>query len=305
MSSQSNLPTKITAFYRFIDIPVTELSKVKATLEESASSLGINGLVLVAKEGLNGTIAGSSQAIESYKVFLLANYLPSDQEFKDSYAQKTPFKRFKVDLREEIVSLFDESIDVARQLDHSSYLSPKEWKEAIESEKEDIVLLDTRNKYETKLGVFKGAIDPQIDVFSEFPEYVAKSEIPKDKKILMYCTGGIRCEKASLAMKKAGYEKVYQLHGGILKYLEEFPNSLFDGECFVFDHRVAVDQELRPSQRFSLCPHCGNPADQKIECQNCSTSAVICDDCRSMQKELTACSKNCLYHLNKPTRKSA
>ncbi len=139
--------------------------------------------------------------------------------------------------------------------------------------------------------MFEGAIDPKLKMFSEFPSFVEKCGIPKNKKVLMYCTGGIRCEKALLEMEKQGYKNVYQLKGGILQYLKDCPNQKFKGECFVFDHRTAVGQQLEPSNRYSLCPHTGDPADLHITCSRCNKTAVVAAHCDDIQKQ--SCSKDC------------
>lgn len=292
-----NSQIQITAFYRFVDVPTEKIADIKNAIQEFGELNDIRGLVLIASEGFNGTVAATPEGISLFKAYLRENWLPQDQIFKDSWAATNPFRRFKADIRKEIVSLFDDSIDVQRQIDPNSYLNPEEWDRILQTEAENVVLLDTRNTYETRVGKFVGAVDPCISVFSDFPKFVAESNIPKDKKILMYCTGGIRCEKASLSMKRAGYDKVYQLEGGILRYLQERPRHLFEGECFVFDHRVAVDQDLQPSTRYSLCPHCGDPAEQLISCCYCSGTRKICDRCMNSLPELS-CSKNCRHHLD-------
>lgn len=158
-------------------------------------------------------------------------------------------------------------------------------------ESEDTVLLDTRNSYETAIGKFRGAVDPGIEAFHEFPGFIQKAGLPKNKTVMMYCTGGIRCEKALLEMEKQGYEHVYQLEGGILAYLEQFPDKNFEGECFVFDHRVAVDQHLRPSTVYGLCPHCGHAGNVEIRC-SCGTVQKVCSTCYSTASRKT-CSKRC------------
>jgi UPF0176 protein len=160
------------------------------------------------------------------------------------------------------------------------------------------VIVDARNDYEYAIGKFKGAIDPSIKTFSEFPEFVKKGELPKDKKVMMYCTGGIRCEKALLEMEKQGYSDVYQLEGGILAYLQQFPEGNFEGECFVFDKRVAVDQHLQPSQTYHICPHCGNPGTLEVNCLACNKQAIVCYGCAKEERHKT-CSKNCAYIAEK------
>jgi UPF0176 protein len=158
----------------------------------------------------------------------------------------------------------------------------------------EAVILDTRNDYEVEIGKFRGARDFALKEFSDFPRAVAESGIAKDAPVLMYCTGGIRCEKAILEMNAQGYKNVHQLDGGILNYLEKFPDQGFDGECFVFDYRVAVDQKLQPTQKYKLCPHCGQPADKPISCAKCGTEAVICRHCTG--QSAVTCSKNCAHH---------
>lgn len=239
-------------------------------------------------EGVNGTIAGSLENIQTFKE-ILQNEL-GEILFKDSTADEQPFKRFFVKIRPEIVTLGDTSVLPEQD---NSHLSPAEWNQVIENE--DVVIIDTRNDYETEIGMFEGAIDPGLKKFQDFPEYVSSSGLPKEKKVLMYCTGGIRCEKALVEMKRQGYQHVYQLDGGILKYLQEFPEGKFNGECFVFDHRVAVNQELKPSEKYKLCPHCGDPGDVSITCLRCQKSGVICSRCATHEERRT-CSKNCAYH---------
>ena len=185
------------------------------------------------------------------------------------------------------------------------HLSPEKWNEVLKNEK-DFVLLDTRNWYEVRIGTFKNAVDPKIEQFTELPEFVTEQAYPKDQKMLIFCTGGIRCEKAILDLEKRGYENVYQLEGGILNYLEKFPNDQFEGECFVFDGRVAVDQDLAPSQIYKLCPHCGQPSEVTITCARCDTEAMICRHCQEKALVGQVCSKNCAHHYaRRPGQKGA
>jgi len=281
----------ITAVYLFANLIDRAREKLSAQIEQLGASVGLRGLIIISPEGVNGTVAGSELAVCNFKSLLTNFFTPTSLNFKDSQAQSMPFRRFKVDLRGEVVTSFRSDLDPLSN--SGTYLSPEEWEQQCRSG--DAVVLDTRNVYETEIGMFQGAIDPQIRKFSEFNEFAAKTQIPKDKKILMYCTGGIRCEKALPIMKSAGFNEVYQLHGGILRYLAERPDSLFQGECFVFDHRVALDQALRPSKRYRLCPHCGNPAAEKINCRQCRQPAVVCVHCLEHAAKHT-CSKNCAYH---------
>lgn len=293
----------VTAFYRFLPLTEAAIAQLHARLTARGKELGILGLILIGPEGCNGTVSGNEVSLPEFKREIRDALGAEDIEFKDSVSQRAPFRRLKVDIRAEIItfergvrhehynSTADSAVSIA---DAATHLSPAEWHAAV-TEDPDVVVVDTRNIYETAVGKFRGAVDPGLEKFSEWPEYVGRSALPKDKKILLYCTGGIRCEKAVLEMQQQGYQNVFQLSGGILKYLENFPNGAFDGECFVFDHRVAVDNNLQPSQRYRLCPHCGNPGSERITCGNCGTEAVICERCKSDETRIS-CSKNCAYH---------
>jgi len=294
----SSCPISVSAFYKFVSIGSERLQEIREVVNAKAGELQIRGLLLLAEEGINATVAGTPDAILEFKQHISAWPEFSEISFKDSYCSRNPFRRFKVDLRKEIVTSGDSSIKPWES--ETKRLSPREWQEVLEREKE-VVLIDTRNFYETEVGKFKNAIDPGLDNFGQFKHYVEQLPYTKDKKILIYCTGGIRCEKAAIEFQRAGFENVYQLDGGILKYLEEFPHKDFEGECFVFDHRVAVDQTLQPSRAFKLCPHCGNPATQSINCIKCKAQAVVCRDC--LEREFkTSCSKNCANHLERKAK---
>ena len=219
----------------------------------------------------------------------------SDVIFKDSYCHFHPFRRFKIDLRNEIITYKGEAkVETAPE----TYLSPSEWHKVLTEEK-DFVVIDTRNDYETRVGKFQGAIDPDIKNFSDFDKFLAEQNYSKDKKLLFYCTGGVRCEKLLVDLKSQGYENIYQLHGGILKYMEEYPEGgTFDGECYVFDHRVAVRSDLSPSNTYTLCPHCGDPASVKVNCELCDKPSTLCQRCEQ-SLGFAACSKNCLHHLGR------
>ncbi len=278
----------VTAFYKFIEISDTK--ELQKALRKFAKSRDLQGLTIVGSEGINGTVAGSAEAIAEWKVEVSAHV--GDLSFKDSKAANQPFRRFFVKIRPEIVSLGDHSIQPARG--RASHLSPEQWDTVIEEE--DVVILDTRNTYETEIGMFAGALDPKLTKFQDFPDWVKQCGIPKNKKVLMYCTGGIRCEKASLAMQEQGFNEVYQLDGGILGYLAAKPEGKWRGECFVFDHRVAVDAKLLPSARYRLCPHCGDPGDVPVCCGYCKENGMICSKCSAVPDRLS-CSKNCAHQL--------
>ena len=284
---------QIAAFYQFAPVPPEMLSRFASTLEAEGESRGLKGLIIFACEGINGTISGvSREVVIDYLGFARDLLGFGEFEPKWSSAAQWPFRKFKVRLRDEIVTLGKPEVQPLAPKS-PRHLSPNEWNRVMREE--DVLLLDTRNWYETRIGKFTGAIDPKIDEFQEFSGYLERAELPKDKKILIYCTGGIRCEKAIVEMENQGFKNVYQLDGGILNYLAQLPNQNFDGECFVFDNRVAVDQELKPTANYTMCPHCGQPADQRLTCQRCDQEAVICVQCVN-DENLRTCSKNCAHH---------
>ncbi len=291
----------VTAFYKFIRLE--DPSKVQADLENKAVELKIKGLVILGHEGFNSTCAAPSlESFAAWKEFIRSYFNFPDLFFKDSESDKAPFKIFKVKIREEIVTT---GIPEVMPPDGKNYhLSPAEWNKVIKEEK-DYVMIDTRNWYEYKIGTFSGALNPDIEKFTEFPEYIEEQGISKEKKMLIFCTGGIRCEKGILELQKQGYNNVFQLDGGIINYMKEFPNDEFKGECFVFDHRVALDQELKPSKQYGLCPHCGQPSEVKITCKRCDTEELVCVDCMKLEWKNVTCSKNCAYQYKlHPERKA-
>lgn len=283
----------VSSFYAFFPVQPDALPRLAESFCAKAKELSIDGLLLLGDEGINATISGGAQAITDFKLFLGQVFPGQTIEFKDSSCAKRPFRRFKLEIRPEIVSAGRPDL---KPWDFSEKrLEPVDWQRELETNPEALVI-DTRNLYESKIGKFNSALLPEINHFRDFIEEFKKWNVPRDKKLLIYCTGGIRCEKAALQLAELGYQQVYQLSGGILKYLEAFPNKEFQGECFVFDHRVAVDQDLKPSQRYGLCPHCGNPSTQKIDCSICAKHARICEEC-SKHEDLRTCSKNCAYHF--------
>lgn len=286
---------KATSAYLFVSLTAEQVAYLRDAIDRVGRELGIIGLVILGHEGLNATVAGSESSLSAFKVQISKLLERESLNFKDSEAKPNSFKRLKVTVRDEIVTTGTEVSPINEPKEHIPplYLSPAAWHERI-SKGEKITLLDTRNDYELAIGCFRGAINPQLKNFSQFPEYVATAGLPKDKPVYMYCTGGIRCEKAALEMRRQGFREVYQLQGGILKYLEEFPNELFEGECFVFDNRAAVDQELKPSTRYSFCPHCGDPTEISLTCRHCGKTAKVCERCQA-QPEKQTCSKNCAY----------
>ncbi len=292
----------ISTFYRFQkDASPTS---TKEFLENLAMETDSRGLIIIGSEGFNATVSSHSpESLELFKQGVRNFFKVPELFFKDSQSAVSPFRRFKVKIREEIVTLGEPQLSPLDLDGKNHHLSPAEWNHVMKNEKP--ILIDTRNWYETKIGTFKGAVNPMTDQFSEFPEFMEKQNIAKDKKVLIFCTGGIRCEKGILELQKKGYKNVYQLYGGILNYLKESPNDQFEGECFVFDHRVAVDQNLQASSQFRLCPHCGQPGKTSLDCKRCDTHTQICEECSTLKWKQDTCSKNCAYQYElHPDRKS-
>lgn len=235
----------VTSFYSFVNLKDIEILQPKIML--IALRKYIKGTILLAKEGFNGSFSGPQENIEHVLKEIIKLTNASDISVKTNYCNKHPFEKLKVKLKKEIVTLGIGELDVENL--KGEYLSAEEWDEYLA--KEDVVVIDTRNDYEVAIGTFKGAIDPKTPTFREFPQWVDDNkEKLKDKTILMCCTGGIRCEKSTAYMKHLGYEKVYHLKGGILQYLEDSnnKNQMWNGDCFVFDDRRAVTEELKPSE---------------------------------------------------------
>lgn len=277
-------PVSITSSYAFLPLEEGHLADLRHELIRFGQNRGLKGLVLLATEGINATVCGDADVIAEWKERM--RELHSDITFKDSTSESDVFRRWSVKIKPEIVGIKDAAL---RPQGKRRHLTPEEWQDMLT--KENVVIVDARNEYEVEIGAFRGAVNPGIAAFHEFPQWVDRAQLPKNKTVMMYCTGGIRCEKALLAMEARGYEDVYQLEGGILSYLERFPEGDFEGECFVFDHRVAVDQHLHPSLHYGLCPHCGHAGDVLIRC-HCTTEQKICSDC-ARTSSCHSCSKRC------------
>lgn len=293
----------ISTFYKFQKDLSPE--KTKDFLENLAFKTKTKGLIIIGTEGFNATVSNPNlNQLNEFKRQLCDYFKLPDLFFKDSESSVKPFRRFKVKIRKEIVTLGNPNLVPYDLEGKNHHLTPEEWNHVMKNE--DHVIIDTRNWYETKIGTFKGAINPMTDQFTEFPDFMDKQNIPKDKKVLIFCTGGIRCEKGILELQEKGYKNVYQLYGGILNYLKESPNDQFEGECFVFDHRVAVNQDLKETTQFKLCPHCGQPGKTEIDCKRCDTHDFICEDCAQLEWKKDTCSKNCAYQYQlHPDRKAS
>ena len=295
-----NLEFQVSTAYSFVPSETeTDLTERKLDLETLAAKSGLRGLVILAPEGFNGTVCGKQEAIAAWKSWIRKWY-GLNVILKNSASDRQAFLRFRIKLRSEIVTLKRPDLNppsqAARGLQVQT-LDPEEWNALLDDP--DSVCIDTRNWYETRVGTFEKAKDPGISSFTEFSDFFQSTPIDKNKKIMIFCTGGIRCEKAGLELLEKGYENVYQLSGGILNYFQKIPpeKNRFQGECFVFDHRVAVTPELKPTETWGLCPHTGQPGQHLIQCARCGSEAKLSAEAIALGDERSqTCSKNCAHH---------
>lgn len=283
------MPWNVTSFYKFH--PIANLPEAKSRLKTYMTDRQVVGLLVLANEGINGTVAAQSDLSDFKRVI---ESLTGSTRFKDSSCDRQPFQRVSVDIRDEIVGMKQPETVPDQQENH--HLTPSEWHARLA---EKPIVIDTRNTYETNSGKFKNAIDPRIQHFSEWPTYLDQADLPKHKEILIYCTGGIRCEKAILAMHERGYDNVYQLRDGILGYLAEYPDAEYEGECFVFDERVTVGQDLKPTGNFGICPGCGLTSNIKTNCDHCHADFFTCEAC-----DWSLCGKKCRSEAEGQSRKT-
>ena len=308
MSEPSAYPYKLILYYQFSDISNPE----EFCLEHKrlCQKLNLFGRVYVASEGINGTLAGPASDVEVYMERLRAVPGFAATEFKIDDLDHVPFVKLIVKVREEIVTLkAGEYLDVH---DGGRHLAPAEWKAVLDSD-EEVTLIDVRNDYESKVGHFEGAICPDERNFYDFPRWLDEAGLDKSKKVLMYCTGGIRCEKFSVLMKKKGFKDVNQLHGGIINYAKTVGDAHYRGKCFVFDDRLTVPVEKDQQKPLSTCEITGVPCDTYVNCANPDCNKLfICSE-EGAQKYEGCCSPECQQsprkrpfdpeHIYTPTRK--
>ena len=267
--------TVVCALYRFVALE--NFKEIQQPLLDIMNTNGVKGTLLLASEGINGTVAGSRESIDN-----LINWLKSDARLanlttKESYDAENPFYRTKVKLKKEIVTMGVEGIDPNHTV--GSYVKPKDWNALISDP--EVLLVDTRNDYEISIGTFENAVDPKTTNFREFPAYVKENLDPeKHKKVAMFCTGGIRCEKSTAYLKEQGFDEVYHLEGGVLKYLEEVPEeeTMWKGECFVFDNRVSVNHQLEKGQ-YDQCHGCRLPITEEDKKSEQYIEGISCHHC--------------------------
>lgn len=265
----------VAAMYKFVSLP--DYQALREPLLNECDRLGIKGTLLLAEEGINGTVSGTREGIDGLLAHLRRDERLADVSHKESVHQEKPFYRMKVKLKKEIVTMGVNGIDPRKIV--GTYVKPSDWNALISDP--DVVVVDTRNHYEYAIGTFERALDPETETFREFPQYVADNLNPEShKKVAMFCTGGIRCEKATAYMKEQGFDEVFHLEGGILKYLEEVPQeeSLWRGECFVFDNRVAVGHDLLQGS-YDQCYGCRHPITEEEKQSEFYMKGVSCPRC--------------------------
>lgn len=279
--TDSNQRYVVCALYKFVQLD--DYESLKPPTLDLMLKHSVRGTLLLASEGINGTVSGTREDIDALIRWLEADARLNPLETKESFHAEQPFNRSKVKLKKEIVTMGVENIDPNRSV--GTYVKPEDWNQLISDP--DVVLVDTRNDYEVEIGTFKNAINPNTTSFREFPEYANRHLDPaKHKKVAMFCTGGIRCEKSTAYMKQQGFEEVYHLQGGILKYLETVPQkeSLWEGECFVFDERVAVNHQLEKGQ-YDQCHACRYPITEQDKLSDKYLEGVSCPRCYDQQTE--------------------
>jgi len=261
--------------YKFVALE--DFQTLREPLHQVMQDNGVRGTLLLASEGINGTVAGSREGIDALLTWLQQDPRLADIVYNESLDDSNPFHRTKVKLKKEIVTMGVEGIDPKRVV--GTYVKPEEWNALISDP--DVILVDTRNDYEVQVGTFKGAVNPHTETFREFPDYVKENLDPeKNRKVAMFCTGGIRCEKSTAYLKEQGFDEVYHLEGGILKYLEEVPqeNSLWEGECFVFDNRVTVNHQLEKGS-YDQCHACRLPLTAEQMQSDKYQAGISCPSC--------------------------
>jgi UPF0176 protein len=271
----------VCALYKFVSLE--NYQEIKQPLLDFMQDNTVRGTLLLAREGINGTVAGTREAIDSLLNYLRQDPRLAELSYKESFTDELPFLRTRVKLKKEIVTMGVEGIDPNRVV--GTYVKPKDWNALISDP--DVIVVDTRNDYEIEVGTFKNAINPKTDSFREFPDYVKQHLDPeKNKKVAMYCTGGIRCEKSTAYLKEQGFEEVYHLEGGILKYLEEVPEeeSLWEGECYVFDERVTVNHALEKGS-YDQCNACRLPITEEDKLSEHYEHGVSCPHCYDTSSE--------------------
>ena len=274
----------VLLFYKYIAVVDPEVQR--EAQRELCNSLEMKGRILIGDEGINATVAGTPEACDAYIKYMNEHPLFNDIEYKIDTAETMPFPRLRVKTRPEIVTL---GVDIDPAMT-APKLSPEEFNAMLEQG--DIVLFDARNNYESAIGKFAGAVTPDINLFKNLPAELEKYEQLKDKTVVTYCTGGIRCEKASALMRASGFKDVYQLDGGIIKYAQKYPKGAFKGECFVFDERMSVAFSA-DAEKLGSCHFCAEATNSYINCANatCNDMILVCSGCNKNNDVCHVCAK--------------
>lgn len=281
MSQSIPQPIVVSALYHFVTLD--DYQAMRQPLYDFMMDNHIKGTILLAKEGINGTVAGIKPSIDRLHAWLRSDARLKDLRSKESFDDSMPFYRTRVKLKKEIVTMGVPDIDPNHIV--GTYVKPEDWNALISDP--DVTIIDTRNDYEYAIGSFKNAINPKTETFRQFPDYVKQNLDPKKhKKVAMFCTGGIRCEKSTAYLKEQGFDEVYHLQGGILKYLETVAEeeTLWDGECFVFDNRVSVDHQLNKGN-YDQCHACRLPITEEDKLSEKYSQGVSCPSCFDKKSE--------------------
>lgn len=302
----------VCALYKFVTLE--NYQAMRQPIHDVMEKNHVRGTLLLANEGINGTIAGSRHAIDTVITWLKSDPRLAELEYKESITSVMPFNRTKVKLKKEIVTMGIEGIDPKQVV--GTYVNAQDWNSLIDDP--EVLVIDTRNDYEFQVGTFKNAINPNTQSFREFPQYVKENlDSDKHKKVAMFCTGGIRCEKSTAFLKQQGFDEVYHLKGGILKYLEEMPieSTLWEGECFVFDERVTVNHHLEKGS-YDQCNACRLPItevdkisdkyQQGVSCPHCFDKVTIEQRARfsEREKQMALAKKRGESHLGEDAAKT-
>jgi UPF0176 protein len=272
----------VTLFYKYVELK--SIDHLQETILTKCQEIGLKGRILLATEGINGSVSGSEEQVQTFQKYLQSFEQFRDIEFKDEETMHHPFKKMNIKLRKEICN-FGQNVDLKEK---GKYLEPHELLEWYKSGKQ-FTIMDARNNYESKIGRFKNAITPNIETFREFPKAIDALKGKEEEEVVIYCTGGIRCEKASAYLKQQGFKNVYHIHGGIIKFIQTCPNTVWEGANFVFDRRIVVPSE----NPITNCEICNTPHDQYVNCKNptCDKFTILCPDCK--QKMNGCCSEKC------------
>lgn len=277
---------KILQFYKYVNIDSPK--KFRENYLDFCKEIGIKGRIYIGTEGINSSLSGTTKQLEKFRKKLTKDKRFSDIRFKYENCMEHPFRKMQIKIKKEICK-FGVSVDMTKK---GEYVTPKKLKNWYDTN-EEFVIIDARNNYESKIGKFKNAITPNIEKFNEFPKIVPKIKKYKDKKIVLYCTGGIRCEKATAYLKQKGFEKVYHIKDGIIKYLEDEPNTYWEGANFVFDDRMSVST----GNQLTNCERCDKPSDIYVNCNYCNKKTIMCRECQV--KTHKTCSKECEVQFRK------